>query len=912
MSISVTNAAQYLRTGVLQDATLVVPDRGVGALISVTTVTSRLQRLVKVVQDASRDAQILEGKRRLHAEQERRHRLYNEKYGVGAAKKKGGSGGAGPAFGAAAAGEAGSGEGGEGGGISGEELAGGFGIFEAVKHFGKLGKTLMRRAPIIGIGLSGASMAYDISKTGKVSLLDAATAGMSGGAIFGAPGAVVGAALGIGAAVVFNSRDEISRKWGSMKDLVVSKTNQIKQLATEKWDAVVKAWDVNTERVSDSIHKGWTELTDDVASMKTKVETWLSNQGLTIENWFDLIVHKLRDCISTIDLKRMAENWLHNLSRWVRGKFGLSDGEVGNGGGSGGDGGATSAGSEVGKLLGDNGVRAPESIRRRSTGGLRTDGGIGGNSGGVGGNDTSAPPPAPPQRGNTQTGAPIVDGKQAPTSVGDVGGLARNMPSKQTGGGTTQFKSTSVPYDAKAITQEMGITPAQWSAFEEGVTDIEGKNYGIMGGAGKKFAGRYQMGPQEIDLTAKRLGVPRPSNEEFLKNPELQEKFFENYTLDHYRSIMKNPKFAALPKERQLELLGYAHNQGVGGSDDGNPNNRGKGLWGYLDKGQAGHDAWGTSGTAYFAPIRKRLSQIDNSNRQTEAILEPQSPTVGTNIKRGAQSLAEEDIETLKGLRADNPQGRERLKKWMGDNGVQVDPANLAWCASLVNAALQKEGVKGAYTSEGEAQGTNFAGNPKWAPNFAKWGHEVTPKDVQKGDVVLFNNLHHVGMYTGKTRQGKNGLEYEMIAGNEKMPNEPAPPPNREQWGGVGTSWVSASSVQFRRSNQPEQDAQPSIEPQVSVSNRSDAIGDTSKLSGSYSKWMASQSEIKIHEDHPVTPTTIAEANGEDVPKKEKEAAPERSAEDVHHDAMKKSWMLNIPRTAPDPALAVRLLSDNH
>jgi hypothetical protein len=155
-----------------------------------------------------------------------------------------------------------------------------------------------------------------------------------------------------------------------------------------------------------------------------------------------------------------------------------------------------------------------------------------------------------------------------------------------------------IPYGAGSLTKEAGISQEQYDAFREGVTDLEGKAYGHMGGAGGRYAGRYQMGPSEITETASRLGVPRPTNAAFLADKQMQEKFFENYTLDHYRSLMMSPTFRGMSHEQQLEILGYAHNQGVGGALH------------YLRTGQAGRDGWGTSGARYIDAIRRREAAI--------------------------------------------------------------------------------------------------------------------------------------------------------------------------------------------------------------------------------------------------------------------------------------------------------------
>ena len=61
---------------------------------------------------------------------------------------------------------------------------------------------------------------------------------------------------------------------------------------------------------------------------------------------------------------------------------------------------------------------------------------------------------------------------------------------------------------------------------------------------------------------------------------------------------MRAPKFQALSQTEKLEIMGYAHNQGVGGAMK------------YLRSGQIGRYAFGTPGTAYFEPIKKRLEAL--------------------------------------------------------------------------------------------------------------------------------------------------------------------------------------------------------------------------------------------------------------------------------------------------------------
>jgi uncharacterized protein (TIGR02594 family) len=101
---------------------------------------------------------------------------------------------------------------------------------------------------------------------------------------------------------------------------------------------------------------------------------------------------------------------------------------------------------------------------------------------------------------------------------------------------------------------------------------------------------------------------------------------------------------------------------------------------------------------------------------------------------------------------------RDKVKEYLRTGGVGMDPATTAWCAAFVNSSLAQEGIKGS--------------GSQVATSFMNWGQPATGA-IQRGDVLVKNRGHrpgeaggHVGMATGKTRQGPNGLEYEMISGN--------------------------------------------------------------------------------------------------------------------------------------------------
>ena len=173
-----------------------------------------------------------------------------------------------------------------------------------------------------------------------------------------------------------------------------------------------------------------------------------------------------------------------------------------------------------------------------------------------------------------------------------------------------------IPYDATDLKGALGINDAQWSAYREGLTDIEGKRYEQVGGAGGRFSGRYQFGPSEIAQTARQLGEVPPTRAQFLGDKAMQERFMERYTLEHHKFLERNSAaYRDMSPERKLEILGYAHNQGAG-------RGRGRtvGALGYLESGRVGHDGFGTAGTRYFETIRKRLAEIQGIGTGTGAV----------------------------------------------------------------------------------------------------------------------------------------------------------------------------------------------------------------------------------------------------------------------------------------------------
>jgi hypothetical protein len=197
-------------------------------------------------------------------------------------------------------------------------------------------------------------------------------------------------------------------------------------------------------------------------------------------------------------------------------------------------------------------------------------------------------------------------------SVSGLGSTTVNADPTWTGRETT---STSSGLTAKAL----GISDAAFDQYKEALAKIEsGGKYDIMGGsasavAGGRFGGKYQMGGNEIIAAAKAVGIDPPvkyvddqrgngkkvavANDTFLKDPAMQEKLFDAYTLSQHKSLTgRNEKYNGLSTAEKLSTLGYAHNQGAGGASK------------WLNTGVAGKDAFGTSGNKYVKAVSSALN----------------------------------------------------------------------------------------------------------------------------------------------------------------------------------------------------------------------------------------------------------------------------------------------------------------
>ena len=139
------------------------------------------------------------------------------------------------------------------------------------------------------------------------------------------------------------------------------------------------------------------------------------------------------------------------------------------------------------------------------------------------------------------------------------------------GGGGAARATGLVPYTPSSdMLSGTGMSADQYEIFRSHVAARESGSYAQPPNAGG-YMGRYQMGGEnsknnEIKDTANRLGVPVPTQQQFLSDPALQERFFENYTLDHHNSLMaQSEQYRNAPPAEKAAILMGAHLGGVQG-----------------------------------------------------------------------------------------------------------------------------------------------------------------------------------------------------------------------------------------------------------------------------------------------------------------------------------------------------------
>jgi len=208
-------------------------------------------------------------------------------------------------------------------------------------------------------------------------------------------------------------------------------------------------------------------------------------------------------------------------------------------------------------------------------------------------------------------------------SSGSSGGGGSPTPLSPSGAPT----GVTIKDDAQAL-KELGLTQEQYNALKQGVADVEGARYNQMGGAGTRFAGRYQMGSNEIADSAKVMGIPVPSQQEYLNDPELQEKIYMGRTVYMHRRLQSlSPKYNTMsPRERAVAL-------GMGQLGEGNVSS-------YINTGTLPRDSAGVPITKWGTAVGKRFDGASSipSKPQPGQQAPPAPVLPQTSIKPGQQA----------------------------------------------------------------------------------------------------------------------------------------------------------------------------------------------------------------------------------------------------------------------------------
>ena len=183
-------------------------------------------------------------------------------------------------------------------------------------------------------------------------------------------------------------------------------------------------------------------------------------------------------------------------------------------------------------------------------------------------------------------------GTTGPEGVGEYDSATGEF----TGSGTSPGTASGA-IAASDLYKKIGANAEQWDIFRNSVALIEsGGDYSVPGGSGMHYDGRYQMGAAAKTDGSRYAGVPDPGHSDdpnaqvraaYRANKELQEIIFTGFTLANHTYLMGNETYKNSSIERKLQILGYAHNQGMGGAEK------------WITTGVVGADGFGTKGTKY-------------------------------------------------------------------------------------------------------------------------------------------------------------------------------------------------------------------------------------------------------------------------------------------------------------------------
>jgi hypothetical protein len=251
----------------------------------------------------------------------------------------------------------------------------------------------------------------------------------------------------------------------------------------------------------------------------------------------------------------------------------------------------------------------------------------------------------------TSEGTPVMTGEPVPASQASPPRAAGAPGPTSVSGSTVKNKPTPMAKgdvsDSNAVelaTSKLGISKEEWSIFKNTVAAIEsGGAYDIAGGSGKHYDGRYQLGRDAKIDGAKVAGIANPGHGDvdssqrikFRKDPTLQEVLFAGYTIANYNYLRSLPEFRNKSKAGQLQALGYAHNQGMGGAAN------------WLKTGVVGSDGFGTKGTKYTDALRQNFIAAGFiGSSSSEKIQTASTPTSGNALASAGATQYDKNKET--------------------------------------------------------------------------------------------------------------------------------------------------------------------------------------------------------------------------------------------------------------------------
>ena len=215
---------------------------------------------------------------------------------------------------------------------------------------------------------------------------------------------------------------------------------------------------------------------------------------------------------------------------------------------------------------------------------------------------------------------------------------------------------------AREVVSSMGFTQPDFDTFKGVVAQIEsGGKYDIKGGSGDHYDGRYQLGAEAKTDAARYLNVPNPghtpeSRQRFREDSEMQERFFAAFTKANHTYLMGNPEYRDATSKRKLQILGYAHNQGMGGAEK------------WMTTGEVGADGFGTKGTKYTDEIRKAFAQQKRPERSAQPVTTSLLTTLD-KVDSGGHKKLPPDVRPTSSAIPKNESGYSGKIKYFSSNG---------------------------------------------------------------------------------------------------------------------------------------------------------------------------------------------------------------------------------------------------